>query len=107
MLVRFLSSETGEIMMFSDTARMLLNVVGKECSAKGTFTRAEMLPAATALRHAFVAGESESPAPSAGDAGDESPVAMHRRAWPLIDMLERTAEGDADANIVWRAAGPF
>jgi hypothetical protein len=39
--------------------------------------------------------------------GDEAPVALGPRAWPLIDMLERTARGDADANIVWEAAADF
>ncbi|MGE5386166.1 MAG: DUF1840 domain-containing protein [Betaproteobacteria bacterium] len=105
MLVRFLSSETGEIMMFSDTARILLSALGKRCSAKGTFTREEMLPAANALRQTFESDEA--PAQDGGDAAEERPVGMNRRAWPLIDMLERTARGDDDANIVWRASADF
>lgn len=107
MLVKFVSSETGEIMMFSDTARILLSAIGKECSARGTFTRAEMLPAATALRQAFEKKESSPPDEGADASMDDQPVGMDRRAWPLIDMLERTAIGDADANIVWRAAADF
>ncbi len=105
MLVRFLSSETGEVMMFSDTARILLCAIGKQCTAKGTFTRAEMLPAANALRQAF--DSDEAAASDETEANEERPIGMNRRAWPLIDMLERTAKGDTDANIVWRAAADF
>ena len=107
MLVRFVSSETGEVMMFSDTARILLSAIGKQCTAKGTFTRAEMLPAANALRQAFDGDEAAASSETEPGEEQERPVGMHRRAWPLIDMLERTAKGDADANIVWRAAADF
>ena len=37
----------------------------------------------------------------------EPVVALRQRAWPLIDMLERTAKAGPDANIVWEAAAPF
>lgn len=106
MLVRFLSSETGEIMMFSDTARALLRTAGKATTARGTFTREEMVPAALALRKAY--GTPDTP-PAEGEAkaeGEEA-VSMNRRAWPLIDMLERSAGGDHDANIVWTATADF
>ena len=55
MLVTFTSSETGELMMFADVARTLLQAVGKETSRRGTFTRDEMLPAAQLLRAAAAA----------------------------------------------------
>ena len=47
MLVKFLSSETGELIMFSEAAGPLLRAIDKECTARGTFTREQMLPAAT------------------------------------------------------------
>jgi hypothetical protein len=34
-------------------------------------------------------------------------VALGPRAWPLIDMLERSSKGGAHANIVWEAAADF
>ena len=101
MLVRFVSSETGEIMMFADVARELLQAVGKACTARGVFTRAEMLPAATLL-HRFA-----NPVDDGDGTVEERPIPLGRRAWPLIDMLERTARGDADANIVWQASADF
>ncbi|WP_153146966.1 DUF1840 domain-containing protein [Dechloromonas sp. H13] len=106
MLVKFLSSETGELMMFADVAGTLLRAVGKETTRRGTFTRDEMLPAAQLLRAAVARGESGAQAEEV-DEGGEPPVALGPRAWPLIDMLERSARGDAQANIVWEAAADF
>jgi hypothetical protein len=106
MLVRFLSSETGEILMFSEGAGPLLRAINKECTARGTFTVAEMMPAALLLREAVARGESVTPSAEEEGAA-EKPVALRSRAWPLIDMLERTSKGGAKANIVWDAAAPF
>lgn len=41
------------------------------------------------------------------EAVQEAPVTFRNRAWPLIDMLERTAKSGKKANIVWQAAGDF
>ncbi|MGB9494114.1 MAG: DUF1840 family protein [Azonexus sp.] len=107
MLVKFISSETGELMMFAEMAGTLLRAVGKETSRRGTFTREEMLPAATLLREAVARGEaSDNKAPD-GDGEAEEGVALGPRAWPLVDMLERTAEGGPQANILWEAAADF
>lgn len=109
MIVTFESSETGEILMYAETARMLLEIVGKQTTARGVFTPAEMGPAAARLQAAVaearrqMAGEPE-------DGEDEAqpvPVSLPQRAWPLIDMLERTARSGKDAHITWSAAADF
>jgi hypothetical protein len=105
MLVKFISSETGELMMFADMAAQLLRAVGKETLRRGTFTRDEMLPAAKVLREAVARGEAS--AGKTGDDDNDAPVALGPRAWPLIDMLERSSKGGAHANIVWEAAADF
>lgn len=107
MLVKFLSSETGELMMFAEVAGTLLRAVGKETTRRGTFTRDEMLPAAQLLRAVVARGESGGGKAEEVDEGGEPPVALGPRAWPLIDMLERSARGDRQANIVWEAAADF
>jgi len=38
MLVKFTSSTSGQIMMFAPVARLLLELVGKECTARGVIT---------------------------------------------------------------------
>jgi ABC-type amino acid transport substrate-binding protein len=108
MLVTFTSSETGELMMFAEMAGVLLHAVGKETLRRGTFTREEMEPAARLLRAAVEqAGEPPPAAHDDGGEGSEAHVALGPRAWPLIDMLERTARGGLHANIVWEAAADF
>ncbi len=112
MLVRFYSSETGEILMFAEAARSLLQAIGKATTKLGTFTQAEMAGAAEALRQAVKAAE---PAPvdeeestdDIGGAKNAPVVVMSQRAWPLIDMLERTSKGGSKANIIWEAASDF
>jgi Domain of unknown function (DUF1840) len=108
MLVTFTSSETGELMMFADVAGTLLRAIGKDTVRRGAFTRDEMMSAAKLLRNAVAHGEAVAAGRNTDpEEGDEAPVALGPRAWPLIDMLERTARGNADANIVWEAAADF
>ena len=107
MLVTFISSETGELMMFADVASALLRAVGKETTKTGTFTREEMLPAAQLLRAAVARGEAAGSPAAESDEKGEASVTLGPRAWPLIDMLERSAKGGEKANIVWKAAADF
>ena len=114
MLIKFFSSETGELLMYADVAKVLLEIVGKATTARGVFTQPEMQPAATALQRAVQeAGKRPLPEPE-GDEEDEDEemskkpkVMLSQRAWPLIDMLERTGRSGPDANIVWEAPADF
>lgn len=115
MLVKFVSSETGEMIMFAEHACQLLSAIGKECTARGTFTVEEMLPAAAALRRAVEgSGSAEKPPETAAKEGEgkeeeekEPPIALGRRAWPFIEMLERTGRAGKRANIIWEAPKDF
>lgn len=113
MIVKFISSETGQMIMFADVAHALLELVGKECTAQGVFTPAEMLPAAALLRQAAgadphdAAAAAEQPT-AADDEPREVKLSLAKRAWPLINMLERTARnGDDEASVVWQAPQDF
>ena len=78
-------------MMFADVARQLLTAAGKSCTARGASPstrcrrrRRRCVPSSRARR----------PGPAAEDDGEsEAPVTLGSRAWPFIDMLERTAPG--------------
>lgn len=107
MLVKFISSETGELIMFAEVAHQLLAAMGKECTARGTFTVEEMLPAAQALKSAVQRGEAQPGREEEEEPGKEKPIALGQRAWPLIDMLERTARGRKRPNIIWEAPRDF
>jgi hypothetical protein len=109
MLVRFLSSETGELLMFADVAGDLLRIVGKSTTARGGFVQDEMQAAAQLLREAVQRGQ-QPPGPEDEDESIsflDKPVALSQRAWPFIDMLERSSKGGSKANIVWQAAADF
>lgn len=108
MLVQFISSETGEVLMYAETAKMLLQIIGKETTARGTFTQAEMAGAAAALREAI--RQAAVPPEEDDDENDkkkEPVVGLSQRAWPLMDMLERTGRSGPDANIIWEASADF
>lgn len=112
MIVRFESSHTGEVLMFAAVARTLLDCVGKACTRRGVFTPPEMLPAAARLREAV--RQAATPPEDDEEAVDEQTgkpkervVSLGQRAWPLIDMLERTAQGGTQARILWEAPEDF
>lgn len=111
MLVRFLSSETGEILMFAEAARPLLQAIGKETTARGAFTQDEMAEAAHRLSEAVKRAEAPPPVDDEIDEKTgkkkEPVIAISQRAWPLIDMLERTSKAGPKANIVWEASADF
>lgn len=107
MLVKFVSSQTGELLMFADVARQLLTALGKPCTARGAFTADEMPLAAARLRRAVERGEAPPAVDAEAEEGEEPPVALGARAWPFIDMLERTGGAGEEANIVWEAAADF
>lgn len=96
--------------MYAETARALLQAVGKECTARGVFTQPEMLPAAAALRAAI---KTAAPAPDEAEEAEcrrekkPLPVSFGQRAWPLLDALERTAKAGPEANIIWEATADF
>lgn len=113
MIVQFNSSETAEVLMYAQHAKVLLEAIGKECTARGTFTPAEMPTAAQALRDAVKRAAEAQPPVDDDDAEEnakakkEPVITLGQRAWPLIDMLERTGKAGPDAYIVWEAAADF
>jgi hypothetical protein len=111
MIVKFISSETGEMVMMSDMARPLLKAIGKSCQAEGVITKSEMLLAVAALERYL-----DAVAPQESRLSEEEekatpainrPVSIRQRAWPFIKMLNRTAQSGKDSHIVWKAAGDF
>lgn len=114
MLVTFNSSVSGEMLMLADAAKRLLEIIGKECTARGVIT-AEQLPAALAsLRRAVAeekAGQREAGTVDNGypDLDDEKAtepvVGLARRAYPFIEMLEWTQR--EDGFVLWEAPQDF
>lgn len=118
MLVKFNSSEAGKIIMYAEHARPLLKAMGHDCRAHGAITQPE-LPVALARLRAGLAELEKAAAAAQGEAGNQDdeeeiaagkkpePIPISRRAWPLIEMLERTAKAGDDAFVTWDAAADF
>jgi hypothetical protein len=120
MLVRLTSSVSGEVIMFAEHARQLFAAMGKECTARGVFSKEQLPEAIAALK--CVAGEDEQAANCGGEEqkakaeGDEKSegkgednnpeqVALGRRAVPLIRLMERTLK--EEGFILWEAPSDF
>ncbi|MDR3055146.1 MAG: DUF1840 domain-containing protein [Zoogloeaceae bacterium] len=113
MLVTFTSSESGSFFIFADTVRPFLKAIGKECAARGVITQPEMLPAVAALeRYLQDCAAASEPDPKEEEKNEDlpamsRPVSPTSRAWPLIDMLTRSAKSKKASHIVWEAAADF
>ncbi len=104
MAITFKSKATGNLVMVSAHADALLQSLGKpplSASPKGIIEPKDM-PAALAILNGLPA-DAPPPEPVTDDdetpqAADE-PVSLRKRAWPLIQMIERAHA--ANEPIVW------
>lgn len=106
MLVTFTSNVAGELMMFAEVAQRLLQLVGKECTARGVIT-AEQIPDIIArLRQAMVEDKAQQGRQGGAD-DDEAAnvVSLGRRAQPFIEFLELTVRDDGF--VLWEAPRDF
>jgi len=93
MLVKF-DSKVGGLTMFGDVAVTLLKAAGNSGTVPGALLAQDIPPALQRLK-AAVAG-----APAKDGGTDEEPdVSLARRAYPLVDLLERAAKQGAD--VLW------
>ena len=113
MLVKFTSSTSGQIMMFAQTARQLLDIVGKECNARGVITTEQLPGAIERLRVAVADEKGLSPAmderpndvTDSDDQDHTSRVGLRQRAYPFIELLLWTSK--EDGFVLWEAAKDF
>ncbi|MBL8408650.1 MAG: DUF1840 domain-containing protein [Candidatus Accumulibacter phosphatis] len=109
MLVTFTSSTSGQIMMFAQVARQLLELVGKDCSARGVITTEQLPEAIQRLRAATADHKSHASAEAVdndgGEEHDATPIGLGQRAYPLLELLEWTRK--EDGFVLWEAAKDF
>ena len=109
MVYKFSSRATADMNMLDPDAKMLLTVIGKDPSATGIVTVAQIPGAIATLKAAIADEDNRSKAPTAPanekDAEDEdgddvaATVGLKQRAVPFLEMLERSAAEGAD--VVW------
>ena len=106
MLYRFKSQSTADIVMLPATGEQVLTLMGKELTAKGIVTVAQIPAAIAALNKAVedseASGHAEA-APTETTRPDEpattDPVRLRQRVTPLIAMLQESAAAGKD--VVW------
>jgi len=109
-LVVFRSKAAGEIFMFAETARRILEIIGKQDTARGVIS-AEQIPEALARLTAAVEDEKEQirqareqseqaqrrGEPAAGEGAQA--ITLAQRAHPLLEMLRAAQNKRVD--ITW------
>ena len=100
MLVRF-DSKAGQLTTFGDVAVTLLKMMGQSGSVPGALLAQDIPPAVERLRKAV--GAERVPDAGRESDDDEPKVAMRQRAFPLIELLERSAKTGAD--VIWEEEG--
>ena len=97
MLIRF-DSKSGTITMFGDVAKQLLRLMGQSGSVPGAIL-ARDIPAAVERLRTGVGAHREPPSGRKAHDDEEPKVNLSRRAFPLIELLERAAKTGAD--VIW------
>jgi len=95
-LVIFRSRAASQILMQSESARQLLDIIGKPLGQRGVIPAAE-LDAALHRLQAAVAASPETRAPDDDPAA--APVGLRQRAFPLLEMLRAASRRQVD--ITW------
>lgn len=110
MLVTFKTNAYSDITLFGDAAVSLLKLMGLSGNVPGALMAAD-IPQALQTLHDELAKLSEAETPSHADSSQapvepalndddtSPPVALHTRAWPLVNLLQAAA--DANENVLW------
>ena len=100
MLIRFESDIAGQFIMMGDVALPLLRMMGMSGNEQGAVSGADLLTALATLEEAL----RRVPVPRAGadeeDEDQEPPIALQRRALPLLEMLRRAAADEG--SVMWQ-----
>ena len=99
MLVRF-DSKAGTLTTFGDVAVKLLRMMGQTGAVPGAIL-AQDIPAAVQRLRQAVGQEPDARTPNTE--GEEPPVNLSQRAFPVIELLERAAKIGAD--VIWEEEG--
>jgi uncharacterized small protein (DUF1192 family) len=105
MLVKFHSSESGELMMFAETARVLLRLLEKECTARGVITNEELPEKIAKLQAAIARSKTENKDAPAANSEGELPIGLAQRATPFLELLQRSRTDKG--YILWEAPADF
>lgn len=99
-LVTFRSRAASAIIMYAETARRLLDIIGKPMAERGVITSEQIEEALARLLHAVEQEKASSASAQDADApSGEHPVSLRQRAFPLIEMLRAARKRHVD--VTW------
>lgn len=105
MLYTFKSKASANLIMLQPNGERMLEIIGKDASAKGILLP-EHMPAAIAALEAALAQEGAVSAPGAGAAGNDDTaskpgerISLRQRVLPFLDLLRRSHQ--AGEAVVW------
>lgn len=96
MIITFKSAAAGDVIMFGDVAKRMMQTMGREPAEQGILT-VEQLPTAIERLKAAIAEdkarlaamrEEDRPQSEPGTTGERPFVSLYQRAVPLLELLE-------------------
>jgi hypothetical protein len=95
-MITFQSDASGDVMMFDDVARSMMDIMNKEHSQRGVITVEQMPECISRLKAAIAEDRARARGRPAGEGEEETGVAarvsLAQRAIPLVELLERSLE---------------
>ncbi len=98
MLIKF-NSDAGAFTMFGDVAVPLLKAMGHSGTVPGAIIAADIPAALARLKEAVAAPLPDPHQQTDPDEDPDNAVTLRKRAFPLIDLLAKSAERKAD--VMW------
>ncbi len=92
----FRSRAASQILMQTETAQQLLDIIGKPLAERGVITAGQVDDALGALLQAVERSPRDVPP---DDSGAPAPVGLRQRAYPLIQMLRAARQRHVD--VTW------
>jgi fructose-1,6-bisphosphatase/sedoheptulose 1,7-bisphosphatase-like protein len=105
MLYQFKSKAGADVLMLADSATAVLRLMGRDPAPQGILEAASLHAYVAQLEAGVAADEAEfqRAVDEAKAAGQPAPrrqgVSLRQRAWPLRDLMQRSARAGAD--VVW------
>ncbi len=105
MPVTFHSPAHGDVLMLDQHARYLIELMGHSDQVPGALDSSDVPGARQQLRESLNQLDSADEASDTAaededeEASDEASIDWHRRAWPLLQMLDAAA--DAESHVLW------
>lgn len=96
MLVKFHSSASADLTLFGDIAKEILNIMGHSGAIPGAFQPQDLPNALAKLEKAAAASK---PNDDIQDPDEDFTPGLSQRALPVINMLKKAIEANAD--VMW------